>query len=87
MTYANSVVGRVRIDDILRLACAQKNSRGFFLCPIHSDTHPSGHVDSSGTWWRCFACGAKGGILDLAIALGLANDRASAAAYLERRVA
>lgn len=38
----------------------------------------------SGRGWRCHACGAKGGILDLAVALRLGSTRAEAAACLER---
>lgn len=83
-----SVVDRATISDVLRLAgvtTLQRGERVWFQCPAHDDTHPSAViVGRSG--WKCFACGAKGGILSLAIALGLARTRADAARVLEAKL-
>ena len=35
------------------------------LCPFHGDTNPSATVDLDGDWFNCFACEAKGDVLDL----------------------
>lgn len=82
-----SVVDRVGIADVLRLAGkAAPNARGFFCCPSHDDQHPSARVQPSGRGARCHACGWRGGILDVAVAVGIGVDRASAARELERRL-
>ena len=81
-----SVVERVTVEDILRLRGLPRPDRdGFIRCPnpLHLDTHPSARVQSSGSGVRCHACGWRGGLLDVAVALGLAPDRASAARKLE----
>jgi len=54
------------------------------LCLFHSDRHPSLSILERG--FRCHGCGAKGGLLDLAIAVGFGHDRASAARALEERL-
>lgn len=33
----------------------------YYLCPFHSDHHPSLHVDAEGCRWYCFGCGRGGG--------------------------
>jgi len=79
-----SVVGHATIADVLRLAGqSTPNARGYFSCPVHDDRHPSARVQASGRGWRCHACGAKGGVLDLVVALGRARDRAHAAQWIE----
>ena len=73
-------------SDVLRragIATVQRGSRTWFACPSHDDRHPSAVVVGE-RGWRCFACGAKGGILDLVVALELAADRAGAAHWLEQ---
>lgn len=80
-----SVIERLTIADVLASACAPFRRRGRFImftCPVHDDSHPSAFGGEKG--WRCFACGAKGGLLDLGIALGLGDDRAAVARRLER---
>lgn len=79
---AASVVNRVSIDDVLRLGGFERpNRHGFLRCPLHAEDTASFHVVGRG--FRCFGCGARGGTLDLAIALGIARDRAAAARWLE----
>jgi hypothetical protein len=62
-----------------RLAGLQANRAGFVSCPspTHPDPHPSCHVGGPDpTLFKCFACGAAGGIYDLAsIVLGGAVGR------------
>lgn len=80
-----SVVDRSTIADVLRLAgvaTVQRGERVWFRCAVHDDTHPSAVV-VGGRGRRCHVCGAKGGILDLAVAFGLATNRAKAARLLE----
>ena len=74
----------LNVADVLATAGASFRQRGrsiVFRCPVHDDHRPSAIGGEKG--WRCFACGAKGGLLDLGIALGLGNDRASVARRLE----
>jgi hypothetical protein len=83
-----SVVERIGVADVLQAAGrAQPDRRGFIHCPnpLHLDVHPSARVQSSGRGVRCHSCGWRGGLLDVAVALGLAPDRASAARRLEGR--
>lgn len=85
----SSVIATATIDDVARAAgWPQPDRRGWFRCPLHDDTRPSAHVvpASKGRGWRCFGCGAKGGVLDLAVAIGIGCDRASAARELQRRL-
>jgi putative DNA primase/helicase len=78
-----TILERATIHDALRLAGASANAHGFFRCFSHDDSNPSAHVLGD-TGFRCHACGAKGGILDLLVAAGVAADRAEAARALER---
>ena len=83
-----SVFATITIADLLRVAGRpQLDARGWFACPMHDDHTPSAHVvpASNGRGWRCFACLANGGIADLAVALRIGHDHASAARELERR--
>jgi hypothetical protein len=83
---ATSIIERISVADVLGTAGVAFKRRGQFVtfrCPSHNDTHPSAFGGQRG--WRCFACGAKGGLLDLGVALGLGNDRAAVARRLERR--
>ncbi|MFY9720426.1 MAG: CHC2 zinc finger domain-containing protein [Candidatus Cybelea sp.] len=82
------VVERATALDVLQtahIATVRRGARLWFRCPVHRpDNHPSCVIvgeDAKG--WRCFACGARGGVLDLVVALGIADDRASAARWLE----
>ena len=83
-----SVVERITTADVLRLAKVQtvvRGGRAWFRCGSHADDNPSAVVVGA-SGWKCHACGAKGGILDLVVALGLAPNRAAAARLLEERV-
>ena len=42
-------------------------SRHKSLCPFHSDSHPSLTFNVAKNTFRCFACGAHGGVIDLAM--------------------
>jgi CHC2 zinc finger len=83
-----SIVDRATISDVLRLvgvATVRRGKRVWFQCAVHDDARPSAVVVGE-RGWRCFACGAKGGVLDLALAFGLARTRADAARFLEARL-
>jgi hypothetical protein len=80
-----SIIDRVTTLDVLRLvAIVTPVRRSLMHCPLgtHPDRTPSFHAFRRGFY--CFGCGAKGGILDLAVALGLALDRRHAAYVLEQ---
>jgi hypothetical protein len=55
-------------------------------CPDrnHEDVHPSCLLKPDLGVWRCQACGAKGGKLDLVVAAGHATSRAQAREWLAR---
>jgi hypothetical protein len=83
-TSSNSIVNGVSIEDVLRLAgYEQPNRRGFVICPLHAERTASFHIVGDGRGFRCFGCNAKGGVLDLVVALGVAGDYAGAARWLE----
>lgn len=84
MTTAVSILDRVAIVDVLRLGgFEQPNRQGFLVCPLHAERSGSFHVIGNGKGFRCFGCGAKGGVFDLVVALGIAADHAAAARWLE----
>lgn len=86
MRSHKSILDDLSVDKILRLAGhSEANARGWFLCPAHSDHRPSAHIVPGGKGWKCFSCGAGGGLFALAIALGLGRDYPSAARALEER--
>ena len=79
-----SIVDRVTVHDVLNSAGYEPpNRNGFVSCPLHAERSASFHVVGDGSGWRCFGCGARGGVLDLVVALGVARDRAGAARWLE----
>jgi DNA primase len=53
-------------------------------CIFHAEKRPSLSILDRG--YRCFSCGAHGGLLDLAIAVGFGYDHQSAAQELEERL-
>jgi hypothetical protein len=80
----SSIVERTTARDVLRLAgFAEPNRSGMMRCPVHAERSASFHLLDKG--FCCFGCGARGGLLDLVVVLGLARDRASAARWLEER--
>jgi len=71
-----------RIGDLLGYKLPR---RGLVRCPFpdHEDKNPSFYIHPSGTWWKCFGCGRRGGGIDLVKeALGL--DFLAAKAWLSR---
>ena len=42
-------------------------SRHKALCPYHDDSHPSLSFSPKANTFRCFACGAHGGVIDIAM--------------------
>ena len=51
-----------------------------FLCPSHSDENPSARYSLEQKVWRCDACGAGGGVLDLSDKLGIERPRSESVA-------
>ncbi|HEX4014103.1 MAG TPA: CHC2 zinc finger domain-containing protein [Candidatus Cybelea sp.] len=86
-TTHGSIIERVAVADILRLAGFEEPNRsGFVSCPLHAERNASFHIVGDGTGWRCFGCGARGGVLDLVVGLKITADRASAARWLEENI-
>ena len=85
-----SVLERATMRDALRIAgIALPNGAGFSPCPFHDDSKPSLHlVGAKGreTGYKCFGCGAAGGILDFLVEARIATDHAQAAQLLEERM-
>lgn len=48
------------------------------LCPFHEDTNPSLKVNTERNIYHCFACGAKGNVLDFVMAMDGSDIRAAA---------
>lgn len=74
------------IPAVLRLLGAiGPDYQGFITCPSpdHPDRHPSTHITPDQRGWKCFACNAQGGVLDIIVCYGFAEDRKAAAAWLE----
>jgi len=63
---------------VLRLANVEPPSRDrkAICCPLHAENSPSFQIQASGRGFRCFGCNAHGGIVELALALQLAPDKA-----------
>ena len=81
-TLRGSITDRATAFDVLRLAEFEGPNRGGMIrCPIHLERSASFHLLGGG--FRCFGCGAHGGVLELVIALGIAHDRGAAARWLE----
>lgn len=80
----DEVIAAATVDDILRIAgvAVPDNPKLAILCPLHTERSPSFLRQKSGKGYRCQACGKKGGVLDLPVALGLAKDKASAVDFL-----
>jgi DNA primase len=78
----DAVLALATVVDVLQLAHAEppRSVRDPIRCPLpdHFDASPSFSIQASGRGFRCHGCGARGGVLDLAAALGLARDRAAA---------
>jgi len=88
-----SVLKRLTIARVYALAVPGRVIRrwghsAIVRCPVtgHEDNHPSCLMNEVADRWRCLACGARGGMLDVVIAAGHAVDRAGAARWLEDRV-
>ena len=72
---------------VLRLLGAPSpDNDGWMTCPNpeHPDRHPSAHITKDQRGWKCFACGAAGGVLDTVVCFGFASDRKEAASWLEQ---
>lgn len=66
------------IADVLRLANVEppRRERGAICCPLHAEHTPSFQIQASGRGYRCFGCDAHGGIIELAVALQIAPNKA-----------
>jgi hypothetical protein len=82
----DGVLNVTSVLDVLTLAHVDRprNERALIRCPLpgHNENTGSFKVQPSGKGYRCFGCGAAGGVLDLTVALGLAPDRPRAVEYL-----
>jgi DNA primase len=76
----DALLAVARVDDVLRLARVEVpgNEKAALRCPLHRESSPSFHRQKSGRGFKCFGCGAHGGVLDLVVALQLAPNRKGA---------
>lgn len=85
-----TIIDRASMLDALRIAgVAPPDKSGFTHCPFHDDGKPSLHLvgpKGQQTGYKCFACGAAGGILDFLVEIRIASDHADAARILEERM-
>ncbi|MGC2634344.1 MAG: CHC2 zinc finger domain-containing protein, partial [Candidatus Cybelea sp.] len=85
-----SVLERATMLDALQIAgIAAPDKSGFTRCPFHNDRRPSLHLvgpKGAATGFKCFSCGANGGILDFLVQARIAADYADAARVLEGRL-
>lgn len=75
------------IIDILSFAgLTPPKGRNNIRCPLpdHADGTPSFSVLPSNKGWKCHGCGRRGGVLQLAVLLGLAGSNTAAVSYLAR---
>ncbi len=81
----SSITERVTARDVLSLAgFAEPNRNDMMRCPVHAEKTASFHVLERG--FRCFGCGAHGGLFALCIVLDIARDHSSAARWLEENI-
>ena len=80
-TRLDALLTVATIADVLRLAHIEPptNERRPILCPLpgHTERTPSFMVQQSGRGFRCHGCAGHGGIVELALALGLGKDKAA----------
>ena len=79
-TRLDALLTVATIADVLRLAHIEppSNERKPIICPLHAERTPSFRVQQSGRGYRCHGCNAHGGIIELAVALGLGKDKGTA---------
>jgi hypothetical protein len=80
----DEVLAVATVGEVLRLAGheASENLKKPLLCPFHAERSPSFFQQASGKGYRCQGCGARGGVFELAVALGLAPNMSRAVAFL-----
>ncbi len=61
----------LRAAVLARGGCEMPRGEIRFSCPAHDDAHPSARFNTEGAVWRCDACSAGGGAIDLAQRLGV----------------
>ena len=58
MNVFEEVKARVTIHKAIELSGVKVDRKGQFICPFHSDTHPSASIKRD--FFHCFVCGAGG---------------------------
>ena len=66
----DSIIARLDRGDAKDNQWPDAKGEYWALCPFHADTH-AGNFSVSERGYRCFACGAKGGLMALADRLGI----------------
>jgi DNA-directed RNA polymerase subunit RPC12/RpoP len=83
------VISSAKVEDVLRLAGVEPpaNEKSNIRCPLpsHEDSSASFHIQTSGQGYKCHGCGATGGVLDLVLKLGLAENKGKAVDLLAER--
>lgn len=90
MNFAPEFIKAIETSLLKERAGVAKNIQGApqieFRCLSHADNHPSAHWHTQKLVWKCRACGAGGGVKDLARALGLDPEKAIAKPTASRRM-
>ena len=50
----------VQVEEVLSSFVSLQRKGKKYLCPFHSDTHPSFSITSDGKFYKCFSCDAQG---------------------------
>lgn len=53
------------------------------LCPFHQDSHPSLSFRASTNTFKCFVCGAHGGVIDLAMKILPSTGRSGGVSFID----
>ena len=64
---AKQITGALKLRDVMEFYGVQFNSRGFAKCPFHSEKTASLSIKNE--HYKCFGCGAYGGIIDFVMEL------------------
>lgn len=64
MSWIEIVRNSLKMEDVLQRYIGQPNRMHKYLCPFHQDRHPSLSINPRTDRFTCFACGAKGDLID-----------------------
>lgn len=66
MSWAETVKDTLKMQEVLERYLGSPDRMKKWLCPFHSDKHPSLSVNERTNKFKCFACGEGGDVIDFA---------------------